>query len=117
MLVKFISSETGEMVMMAETARPLLQAMGKACTARGVITKAEMPLAVEALKRYLAAQAGQEPQLSEAEEAEIPPMARPVGMQQRAWPLLNMLGRTARARKESHIVWEAAADFGQPPDT
>lgn len=116
MLVKFISSETGEMVMMAETARPLLKAMGKECSARGVITKGEMLLAVEALQRFLAARAGQEPQLSEEEEAEIPAMARPVGMQQRAWPLINMLNRTAQAKREGHILWEAAADFDHAPE-
>ena len=116
MLVKFISSETGEMVMMAETARPLLKAMGKECSARGVMTKGEMLLAVEALKRYLSARSGLEPQLSEEEEAEIPAMARPVGMQQRAWPLINMLNRTAQARKESHVTWEAAADFDTEPE-
>lgn len=116
MLVKFISSETGEMVMMAETARPLLQAMGKECSARGVISKGEMLQAVKDLQRFLAARAGLEPQLTEEEEAEIPAMARPVGMQQRAWPLINMLNRTAQSRKESHILWEAAADFGTEPE-
>ncbi|MCX8145281.1 MAG: DUF1840 domain-containing protein [Azovibrio sp.] len=116
MLVKFISSETGEMVMLAETARVLLKAIGKTCSAQGVITKAEMPLAIEALKRHVAAQAAQEACLSEEEEAAIPPMARPVGIAQRAWPLINMLGRTARARNDSHIVWEAAADFDAEPE-
>lgn len=113
MLVKFISSETGEMVMLAETARPLLQAMGKECLAKGVITKGEMPEAIAALNRYLDMNTPQEPQLSEEEEADIPAMARPVGMKQRAWPLLNMLGRTAQSKKESHILWEAAADFSE----
>ncbi|MGB4467920.1 MAG: DUF1840 family protein [Azovibrio sp.] len=117
MLVKFISSETGEMVMKEDTARPLLKAMGKACSAQGVITKGEMQPAVEALKRYLSACSGQEPKLSAEEEAGIPAMDRPVGMQQRAWPLINMLNRTAHAKKESHILWEAAADFDAEPET
>lgn len=112
MLVKFISSESGEMVMMADVAGPLLKAMGKACTARGVITQAEMLPAIGALNHYLDAMTSAEHPLSEEEEAEIPPMARPVGIKQRAWPFLQMLGRTAHASKQpGQILWEAAADF------
>ncbi|MGL5631714.1 MAG: DUF1840 family protein [Azovibrio sp.] len=118
MLVKFISSQAGEMFMMAEVARPLLKAMGKECLAKGVITQAEMIPAVEALNRYLGSDQVQEPVLSEEQLAEIPAMARPVGMKQRAWPLINMLNRTAQSKKESHIIWEAAGDFERlPSDT
>lgn len=42
MLVRFLSSETGEILMFAEAARPLLQAIGKETTARGTFTQAEM---------------------------------------------------------------------------
>ncbi len=115
MLVKFISSETGEMVMMADVARPLLQAMGKECLARGVITQGEMLLAAQALERHVEQGSAGEQLPDEEEEAEIPPMARPVGLKQRAWPLINMLRRTAAARKESRILWEAAADFATDP--
>jgi hypothetical protein len=112
MLVRFKSSETGEMLMLAEVARPLLKAIGKRCTARGVITRAEMLEAAAALSRYVAEHAAMEPPPDEAAEAELPPMARPVRLRQRAWPLLNMLTRTAHARRsDSHILWEAPADF------
>jgi len=116
MLVKFISSETGEMVMMADVARPLLKAMGKCCEARGVISKGEMLDAAQALKHYVDQGSAEEHLPTEEEEAEIPPMARPVGLHQRAWPLLNMLQRTAQSRKESHILWEAAANFDAEPE-
>jgi hypothetical protein len=117
MIVKFISSEAGEMVMMTETARPLLQAMGKTCQAEGVITRSEIPVLVAALERYLDTVAPTEAPLSEAEEAATPAMTRRVSIRQRAWPLLKMLNRTAQSRKESHIVWKAAADFGtKAPD-
>lgn len=116
MLVKFISSETGEMVMMAEVARPLLQAIGKRCDAQGVITQEEMLSAAAALESHVAEASVAEVLPSEEDEADIPPMARAVGMRQRAWPLINMLQRTARARKASHILWEAAADFELEPE-
>ncbi|MDR3352514.1 MAG: DUF1840 domain-containing protein [Zoogloeaceae bacterium] len=105
MIVKFISSEAGEMVMMAETARILLRAIGKSCTAEGVIAKSEIPLAVAALTRHLDAIAPEKPR-EEDENA-----ARAVSLRQRAWPFLRMLNRTAQSRKESHILWKAAADF------
>jgi hypothetical protein len=111
MIVKFISSESGEMVMMSDIARPLLKAIGKTCEATGVIAKHEMPQAVEALERYLEAVAPQEARLSEEEEAKTPPMNRPVSIRQRAWPFIKMLNLTAQSRKDSHIIWKAAADF------
>ena len=115
MLVKFISSETGEMVMLAETARPLLHAIGKQCEARGVITQEEMLDAAAALARHVSEASRDEDLPSEEEEADTPPMARAVALRQRAWPLINMLQRTARAKKASHILWEAAADFDRAP--
>lgn len=111
MIVKFISSESGEMVMMSDIARPLLKAIGKTCEAQGVIAKSEMLEAAAALERYLDTVAPQEAPLSEEEEANTPPMARPVSLRQRAWPFIKMLNRTARSKKDSHILWKAAADF------
>jgi hypothetical protein len=114
MIVKFISSETGEMVMMAETARALLKAIGKSCTAEGVLVKSEIPLAVTMLTRYLERLAPEKPE-ADGEAANTgnagnAPVAR-VSLRQRAWPFLKMLNRTAQSRKESHITWKAAADF------
>lgn len=118
MIVKFISSETGEMVMMAETARALLKAIGKSCTAEGVLVKSEIPLAVTMLTRYLERLAPEKPEAGGEAGGEAAntgnagnaPVAR-VSLRQRAWPFLKMLNRTAQSRKESHITWKAAADF------
>ncbi|MDR1350990.1 MAG: DUF1840 domain-containing protein [Zoogloeaceae bacterium] len=114
MLVTFTSSESGTMLMFAEVARPFLKAMGKACTARGVITRAEMPAAIAAIERYLKTLPAPKPDPEEA-EAEKPPVPR-IGAAQRAWPLLDMLARTARSKRESHILWEASADFAGEED-
>jgi hypothetical protein len=35
----------------------------------------------------------------------------PVALGPRAWPLIDMLERTARGDADANIVWEAAADF------
>ena len=42
MLVKFLSSETGELIMFSEAAGPLLRAIDKECTARGTFTREQM---------------------------------------------------------------------------
>ncbi len=96
--------------MYAETARALLQAVGKECTARGVFTQPEMLPAVAALRAAIKAAA---PAPDEAEEAECRREKKPlpVSFGQRAWPLLNALERTAKAGPEANIIWEATADF------
>ncbi|MCL2076740.1 MAG: DUF1840 domain-containing protein [Betaproteobacteria bacterium] len=109
MLVTFRSSEAGEMLMMADVARPLLKAIGKSCTAKGVIDKSEIPLAVEALEKLIQ----RAPEITKAEEtaAEEAGKPLPISLRQRAWPFIRLLNRTRQAKKEGRIIWEAAADF------
>lgn len=102
MLVKFNSSETGEIIMFADIARQLLQALGKECTARGVFVKEEMLPAAKILQQLA-------PQT--ADVAEEGGEERPVSLGRRAWPLIEMLERTARGDAKANIVWTAAADF------
>lgn len=111
MIVTFQSSETGEVLMYATVARLLLDIVGKEATARGVFTQPEMLPAAAKLQAAVAEvrrrMAG-EPELEDEEDKLKPP---PVGLPQRAWPLIDMLERTAKSGPEAHIVWEAAADF------
>ncbi|MDR0735997.1 MAG: DUF1840 domain-containing protein [Zoogloeaceae bacterium] len=113
MLVTFTSSESGTMLMFAEVARPFLKAMGKDCGAKGVITQAEMPAAIAAIERYLKTLPA--PKTNADTEEENPDRPR-ISPAQRAWPLLDMLMRTLKSKKESHIVWEASADFSGEDD-
>ena len=110
MLVKFESSETGEILMYAETARVLLTAVGKEPTARGVFTQPEMAAAAAALR---AASKAAPPPPDEDEEAECRRQKKPlpVSLGQRAWPLLDALERTAKAGPDAIILWSASADF------
>lgn len=108
MLVTFTSSETSEVLMYAETAKILLEAMGKETTARGTFTREEMAPAAAALREAVK-RAGKPP---EEDEEETGKKKEPVvGLSQRAWPLIDMLERTERSGPNAHIVWEAAADF------
>lgn len=108
MLVRFLSSETGEILMFSEPARILLQAIGKATTARGTFTREEMSGAAAALK---AAVARTEAPPTDQDDEASGQDAQPVVLGQRAWPLIDMLERTAQGGPKANIVWEASADF------
>jgi len=108
MLVTFISSETSEVLMFAETAKLLLEAIGKETTARGTFTQAEMAGAALALREAVK-NAGSPPE--EDEEVTGKKKEVVVGLSQRAWPLIDMLERTGRAGPKANIIWEAASDF------
>lgn len=112
MLVRFYSSETGEILMFVEAARDLLHAIGKETTKLGTFTQAEMAGAAEALRQAVKAA---EPAPVDDDEstddvggAKKPPV---VVMSQRAWPLIDMLERTSKGGPKANIIWEAAADF------
>lgn len=109
MIVTFESSETGEILMYAETARMLLEIVGKQTTARGVFTPAEMGPAAARLQAAVAEARRQ--MAGEPEDGEDEAQPVPVSLPQRAWPLIDMLERTARSGKDAHITWSAAADF------
>ena len=51
-------------------------------------------------------------QVAEEEAEEEGKKKEPVvALRQRAWPLIDMLERTAKAGPDANIVWEAAAPF------
>lgn len=108
MLVRFLSSETGELLMFAEVAAHLLHIMGKETTARGSFVQDEM-LAASVLLRE-AVRRGEQPVVDDDDES-ISFMDKPVAMGQRAWPLIDMLERSSRGGPKANIVWEAASDF------
>jgi Domain of unknown function (DUF1840) len=106
MLVKFVSSETGELMMFAEMAGTLLRALGKETGRRGAFTRDEMLPAAQLLRAAVARGENSEA-VRDAEEGE----EQPVALGPRAWPLIDMLERTAKGGAHANIVWEAAADF------
>ena len=109
MIVRFESSETGEMLMFAETAKVLLDVVGKDTTARGTFTRDQMPQAAEKLRE--AVKRAAVPPEDEDEEETGKRKEPVVSLNQRAWPLIDMLERTGRSGKDAYIVWEAPSDF------
>lgn len=110
MLVRFISSETGEILMFAEVAKNLLQAIGKETTAHGAFLPDEMLSAAQALRDAVSRSAAPPPDDDER-DAEGKKKEPVVAFGQRAWPLIDMLERTAKGGARANIVWEASAAF------
>ncbi len=106
MLVKFISSESGELLMFAEVACQILSVLDKECSARGVFTLEEMLPAAERLRKAVAKGAGKDISAEDADGEQKP------GISQRAWPFIDMLERSAKGGSRANILWEAAQDFG-----
>ena len=107
MLVTFISSETGELMMFADVASALLRAVGKETTKTGTFTREEMLPAAQLLRAAVArGEAAGSPAAESDEKGEASVTLGP-----RAWPLIDMLERSAKGGEKANIVWKAAADF------
>ncbi|MBL8396368.1 MAG: DUF1840 domain-containing protein [Candidatus Accumulibacter sp.] len=113
MLVKFISSTSGQIMMFAPVARQLLEAIGKDCSARGVITTEQLPEAISRLR--IAATDGKSSSASNKADTEThggrddEDEANRVGLGQRAYPLIELLEWTRK--EEGFVLWEATKDF------
>lgn len=111
MLVKFISSTSGQIMMFAAVARQLLEILGKDCSARGVITTEQLPEAIERLRLTAAGTTSStpEPESDDQRNEEQDDQAPAVGLGQRAYPLIELLEWTRK--EEGFVLWEAATDF------
>ena len=104
MIVKF-STRAGALTMHGDAAVALLRAMGHSGTVPGAILAADLPGALESLRRALEEQAGAVPVASEPpEESEDEDRQPPVTLAMRAVPLIDMI-ETAIAR-DSDLMWE-----------
>jgi hypothetical protein len=96
-LLIFRSRAASEILMQSENAQRLLAIMGKPPAERGVITSAQID---DALACLAAAVAAESPAAAGDDDAAQPP---PVGLRQRAFPLMEML-RAAR-RSQVDVTW------------
>lgn len=112
MLVKFISSTSGQIMMFAPVARQLLEILGKDCEARGVFTTEQLPDAIRRLRQASATPDSQAPAESEAEGGGSGDSGEPpVGLGQRAFPMIELFERTLA--DEGYVLWEAPGAFGE----
>lgn len=109
-LVVFRSKAAGEIFMFAETARRILQIIGKPDAPRGVISAEQIG---DALARLTAAIEEEKEQIRQAREAAeqaqrrgeatAEPAEQPITLAQRAHPLLEML--RAAQKKGVDVTW------------
>jgi len=96
MLVKF-RSDAGDMIMFGNVAVDLLKMMGQSGVLPGALLAADVPAALERLKRAVAAQPGRSADSTD-EAGETP-----VSLRQRAFPLIELLARCAEHRYD--VIW------------
>ena len=101
-MYRFKSKADGDLIMMAPVGDQLLRIIGREPAARGIIEVRALPQAIAALEQAIAAAErarGAAPQNDDDDEAG----ANAIGLQQRAWPLLEMMRRSLAERAD--IVW------------
>lgn len=112
MLIVFQSKSAAEVLMFAKHALPILQAAGKPYTdelpERGVITRADLPAAIEGIERAMAItkEPDENPDTDDDNDDKVHPINEPVSFRRRAYPLLAML-RLANEKQED-VIWEPA---------
>ncbi len=90
MLVKFDTTDAGQILMFGDVAVTLLKMMGQTGVVPGAILAADIPPALDQLKKNVAAQA-EHPRARPGDEKEEPN----VSLRQRAVPLIQLLERAA----------------------
>jgi hypothetical protein len=98
MLVKF-KSGAGDIVMFGDVAQKLLKMMGQSGALPGALVAKDVPAALERLKRAAAMEpADAAPAGASADEEPK------VSLRQRAFPLVELLGRCVERRCD--VIWE-----------
>ncbi|MDR0274966.1 MAG: DUF1840 domain-containing protein [Burkholderiaceae bacterium] len=106
MLYKFKSQAAAEVIMLQPDAETLLKIIGKSPGAQGIVTVAQVPAAVAALRKAIkeqeaAAFARDMGPAQDDKESEIDPDG--VSLRRRAAPFIDLLEKSAAAGKD--VVW------------
>lgn len=107
MLYRFKSQATADLIMLGPQGDQLLKLIGKAPGPQGIITAAQLPAAIESLRKVVAADEARQPApasvtASEADDAHAED-GPAVSLGQRAQPLLGMLSAALAAQQD--VVW------------
>lgn len=109
MLITFKSDAAADVIMLGEHAKKLIAIIGKDPEdPKGIVTVVQLPEAIMRLKAAIEEDKARRAEPTEAEEEAAAEqgktgMAAPVGLAQRAWPLLDML---EYSQKEGvPVVW------------
>ena len=104
-MYRFKSKADGDLIMMAPVGDQLLRIIGREPAAKGIIEVAALPRAIAALEEAIAAAelARVAARKTDDDDDEQAGGANAIGLQQRAWPLLEMMRRSLAERAD--IVW------------
>ena len=104
-MYRFKSKADGDLIMMAPVGDQLLRIIGREPAAKGIIELAVLPQAIAALEEAIAAAelARVAARKTDDDDDEQAGGANAIGLQQRAWPLLEMMRRSLAERAD--IVW------------
>ena len=105
MLYKFKSKAAGDVIMLAATGQRVLGILGKDAGAQGIITPEQMQGAISALQAAMAdEEAMQQESVANAKsKGEVPPTFEAINLRKRAWPLVEMMQRSAK--EAVPVVW------------
>jgi hypothetical protein len=103
-MYRFKSKADGDLIMMAPVGDQMLRLIGREPAAQGIIEVGQLPAAIAALERAIAEADAQAKKAGSPQgDDDDKEGARGVGLQQRAWPLLEMMRRSLAQRAD--IVW------------
>lgn len=105
MLYKFKSKATGDLILLEPQGRQILQILGKAPDAQGIIEPKDMPAGIQALHAAVEREEAARAQAIAQAQAKGEPAPRFEGLalRQRVVPFIDML-RRAHA-EEADVVW------------
>ncbi|MFN7123335.1 MAG: DUF1840 domain-containing protein [Hydrogenophaga sp.] len=104
-LYRFKSRETGDLVMLAQHGKRLLEILGKDPSGPGVVMHQQMPAAIQAIRDAIVLEeADQKKQIEEAAaRGDVAPVFEQVSLRMRSAPFIEMLERCEKAGVD--IVW------------
>lgn len=113
MLVTFSSKAGADVLMLGQHAKELLKIIGKSddkdLLTRGVLMPEQLESAIANLERAIDAEPRQSHDEDEETDQPINPLALPVGLRQRSYPLLDLI-KKAQAQQVP-VLWEAGSGW------
>ena len=102
-MYRFKSKADGDLIMMAPVGDQILRIIGREPAAQGIIEVAALPQAIAALEQAIAEAERARGERRGSDEDEDAGGATRIGLQQRAWPMLEMMRRSLAERAD--VVW------------
>jgi len=104
-MYRFKSKADGDLIMMGPVGDQILRILGREPASRGIIEVAALPQAIAALEEAIAAAelARADARSADRDDDDESGGANAIGLQQRAWPMLEMMRRSLAERAD--IVW------------